>query len=112
MNINKKEFIEIWKKISNDKRIRPKLVEHKSYYGTTYKTKEKGWLYPEHHILYNLIRGYPANRGFLENSEGFENALNFFKESSSIYKSNLMFEPFKEHLSKEQYSNLLLEYKL
>ncbi len=39
-----KEFAKIWKKISNDKRIRPTLVQHGSG-KYSYQTKEKGWIY-------------------------------------------------------------------
>lgn len=106
--ITRKEFCIIWKKISNDKRTKPTLVEHKNYDGSTYKVKEKGWIYPEHHIIYNLIRGLPASRGFKEGTEGYDNALNFLKSSNFNY-ANHLFKPFAEYIPTDKFKALLLE---
>lgn len=107
--ITRKEFCIIWKKVSNDKRTKPSLVEHKSYGGGTYKVKEKGWIYPEHHIIYNLIRSLPASRGFKEGTEGYENALNFLKKTSNFGYAGYILKPFEEYIPAEKFKALLLE---
>lgn len=70
-------------------------TSRKSYYAGYYSEgtgvyRKPGWLQAEHHILYNIIRGVPIERGFTpgkkgkrwhENSDGFEQAL-----FSLIYK--------------------------
>ncbi|NCQ50305.1 hypothetical protein GW796_00085 [archaeon] len=98
--LHTKEFISVWKKISNDVRIKPTF--------DSYHNKIKGYIYPEHHILYNIVRGFPANRGFTDGTEGFKNALSFFSKN---YYLNKMFEPFEGHLSTEVYNEILTEVK-
>lgn len=107
--ITRKEFCIIWKKISNDKRTKPHLVEYKSHDGETYKLKEKGWIHPEHHIVYNLIRDLPSTRGFKEDSEGYQNALNYLKNSHNFNYSSHILKPFEEHIPAEKFKLLLLE---
>lgn len=107
--ITRKEFCIIWKKVFNDKRTKPSLVEYKSYGGGTYKVKEKGWIYPEHHIIHNLIRDLPASRGFKEGTEGYENALNFLKKTSNFGYASYVLKPFEEHIPAEKFKALLLE---
>lgn len=109
--ITRKDFCIIWKKISNDKKIKPTLVELKSYGSGTYKVKEKGWIYPEHHIIYNLIRGLPSTRGFQEGTEGYENALNFLKKTANFGYAGNILKPFEESMSSDKFKNLLLEIK-
>lgn len=109
--ITRKEFCILWKKISNDKRAKPHLVEYKSYGGHTYKVKEKGWIYPEHHILYNIIRGLPSSRGFKEDSEGYKNALNYFKHFYELKYITHLHKPFAEVITLENFKKLLFEIK-
>lgn len=62
----------------------------RKYYGQGYVSKntgvyrKPGWIQAEHHILYNIIRGVPIERGFTpgikgkrwaKNTDGFEQAL-------------------------------------
>lgn len=107
--ITRKEFCIIWKKVSNDKRTKPSFVEYKNYDGSTYKVKEKGWIHPEHHIIYNLIRDLPASRGFKEGTEGYENALNYLKNSYNFNYASHILKPFEEHIPAEKFKALLLE---
>lgn len=109
--ITRKEFCLIWKKISNDRRIKPTLVEHKSYSGDNYQVKEKGWIYPEHHIIHNLIRGLPPTRGFKEGTEGYENALNFLRTTSNFGYAGNILKPFEESMSSDKFKVLLFEIK-
>lgn len=109
--ITRKEFCILWKKIQADKRTKPYFVEHKGYGGHTYKVKEKGWVYPEHHIIYNLIRGLPLSRGFKEDSDGYKNALNYLKTFYENRYINHLYKAFAETLTLEQYKALLLEIK-
>lgn len=106
--ITRKEFCIIWRKVTNDKRIKPTLVEHKAY-GETYKVKEKGWIYPEHHIIYNVIRGLHPQRGFDEGTEGYENALNFLKKTSNFGYAGNILKPFEEFIPADKFKSLLLE---
>lgn len=109
--ITRKEFCILWKKVSNDKRAKPHLVEYKTYGGQTYKVKEKGWIYPEHHIIYNLIRGLPVTRGFKEDSDGFKNALSSLKNFYHLHSFSHLHKPFEEVISLENFKILLLEIK-
>ncbi len=110
--MDKKEFVKMWKVISNSKRIKPKFVdkefstgvfdkETKTYVKRIQRFKEKGYIYPEHHIIYNIIRGFPAERGFDKDSLGLINAKNSFKYNS-IFTSDLFPEPFKGLMSDEE----------
>ncbi len=103
--ITRKEFIAIWKKISNDQKIKPLLVERKLYDGTMYKEKVKGWIYPEHHILYNLIRNLPIDRGFQPNTDGYKIALSNLKDTRNFHYKKHLLLPFQEFLKEE---NILL----
>lgn len=109
--ITQKEFCIIWKKISHDKKSKPYLVEHNAYGGGTYKTKEKGWIYPEHHIIYNMLRGLPPTRGFKEGTEGYKDALNFLKFTANFGYNGYIFKPFEEYITEENFKILLLEIK-
>lgn len=122
MNIlDKKEFKAVWKLIANDKRIKP-TFEDKEMHGYDYsqrksytymqKFKTKGFVYPEHHIIFNVIIGRPIDCGFVPDSAGFKDAVSFFKGNYSTYKSNLIFSAFKDFVSAEEYSKLIEEIKL
>lgn len=106
-----KEFAKIWKKISNDKRIRPTLVQHGSG-KYSYQTKEKGWIYPEHHIIYNIMRELPIDRGFDVGTEGFEEALSFLKNTSNFGFAGRVYKPFEEFIEPEKFKEILSEIKL
>lgn len=109
--IKNKEFCILWKTVANDKRTKPHLVEYKTYGGQTYKVKEKGWIYPEHHIIYNIIRGLPASRGFKEDSEGYKNALSYLKHFYHLHSFNHLHKPFADSITTEKFKILLLEMK-
>lgn len=106
--ITRKEFCIMWKQISKDKRTKPHFVEY-TYNGTTHKTKEKGWVHPEHHIIYNIIRGLPTDRGFKKGTQGYESALKFLKHSSHFGFGGVILKPFEQFMSPEKFKVLLLE---
>lgn len=107
------EFVIAWRKAFHDKRVKPYMKGHGNkdtkYY---YETKEKGWLYPEHHIIYNVIRGLPISRGFEENSEGFQDALDFLKHTANFGYGGKILTPFEESLGKDKVKEILEEIKL
>lgn len=116
--IEKKEFVAIWKKISNDEKRKPYFEDVKSFYYDwsskkaipfMQKIKNKGFIYPEHHILYNLVRNLPLDRGFQKDSEGFNQALDFFKGTPQVYRQNQIYAAFKEIIPNEQYCSLIKE---
>ncbi len=116
--IERKEFVSIWKNISNDERRKPSFEEVKfaRYDWSTKKTihyiqkvKNKGFIEPEHHILYNLVRGLPLDRGFKEGSEGFLNALDFFKNKPTTYRQNMVYKSFKDIMPNDQYCAMIEE---
>jgi hypothetical protein len=95
--MNTLDFIKTWKTIINDKRIKPTFILD-SY---DKKIKVKGFIYPEHHLIYNIIRGFELNRGFIFNSEGYKEALvnlNYYlNDLASGYernKTHRIFTPF------------------
>lgn len=109
-SITRKDFCAIWKKISNDKRVKPTYIDHKSYfYNVPCKLKQKGWIHPEHHIIYNLIRQLPAHRGFKENTQGYQEALTFIKKSYNFNRSTYILSPFEEYIPNEQLTLFLSE---
>lgn len=119
--ITKKEFVTLWKAASNDKRRKPIYKEEeikvysyetKRYEPIKHKVKVKGFLYPEHHIIYNIVRGFPASRGFGENTDGYLSALGFFK-SKYLHQSfmDVLYEPFRDSMTKEKFDNLIIEVK-
>ncbi len=118
--ITKQQFKTIWKQISNDQRIKPIFEdvkcgkydwETKKYITFMQKIKTKGFIYPEHHILYNILRELPIKRGFQPESIGYLDALDFFKGNPSSYKINKIYLPFKDLMSSEDFSFLINESK-
>ena len=99
--ITTKEFIAIWKKIANSEKRKPTFTTE-MHYGKPCKMRQKGFIYPEHHIIYNIVRGKPASRGFQENTEGYDKAMAYFKSNASNV-SDLMYAPFEGHMSKETF---------
>jgi len=118
-SITKKEFITMWKAASNSKKRLPTYKEEEikvysyetnRYEPRTHKVKVKGFLYPEHYILYNIVRGKPLSRGFGEHTDGYRSALGFFTSKyPSKYFTEILYEPFKEGMTKEQFEALILE---
>jgi hypothetical protein len=117
--ITKQEFIAMWKTASNDKRRKPIYKEEeikvynpntRKYESKIHKVKVKGFLHPEHHILYNIVRGKPLSRGFIEHTVGYLTALSFFTSNyPNQYYSNLLYEPFKELITREKFDALIVE---
>jgi hypothetical protein len=120
-SITIKNFVAIWKNISNSPRIKPTFVEKKGArynYKTrktkifTYKEKIKGFIYPEHHILYNMVRGLPLSRGFGVKTPGYKTALDFFTNNKNKeYYNKKLYEPFKESMTMEEFEKILTEAK-
>ncbi len=114
-NITKHDFIAIWKKATNHPNIKPTITEH-TYNGITTKTKTKGWIYPEHHIIYNLIRNKPIYLGFYCGdypTEGFKDAYDNLKRSKgNVYFSNKLYAPFQEHINGETFTKIMDEIRL
>lgn len=121
--ITKQQFKNIWKKISNDQRRKPTFEEvkcgkydweSKKYIIFMQNIKTKGFIFPEHHIIYNIIRGFSLDRGFQPESIGYLDALNFFKDNHNTYKNNKIYLPFKDFMSGEEFSNLIeqIKYKI
>ncbi len=116
--IERKEFTNIWKKISNSPKRKPTFSEvnasrydgeSKNYSHFLQKVKVKGFIYPEHHVLYNIARCLPLTRGFTEGSKGLEEALKFFKNKSSVQLNNKIYEPFKGLITNETYCEMIEE---
>jgi hypothetical protein len=119
-SIKRKDFIAMWKVISNSPKIKPTFVkeeikvyshETQKYEPMTHKVKVKGFVYPEHHILYNIVRGKPLSRGFGEGTDGYRNALSFFRSYYSKYANEKLYEPFKEHMTFEEFEKIVSEAK-
>ena len=109
----KENFVAIWKKISNHPNIKPKMVEVDSYNGKV-KIKQKGWIHPEHHLIYNVVRGKKISLGFYcgeTATEGFNDAVFNLKKFSPTQKwtFNMLFTPFKEYIPEDEFVALLSE---
>jgi hypothetical protein len=117
--ITRKEFVTMWKAASNSSKRKPTYKQEeikvfsyatKKYEPMTHKVKVKGFLYPEHHILYNIIRGLPLSRGFGEHTDGYRFALQFFTcPFPSSYMLERLYEPFKEGMTYEKFKELINE---
>lgn len=106
--LNKKNLIQAWKKISNDPRIRPSMIEIKLTNGHSYKAKVKGWLHAEHFIFYNHVRNKPLTFGFIPNSSGYLTALEKLKNvQNNKYVFNHFKKPLAEHFSDDEIENVL-----
>lgn len=110
--INRKAFNAMWKAISNSDKRKPTFVELNPNGSFVQKLKVKGFIYPEHHILYNLVRGLPTCRGFGAETDGYKNALAFFKSSyNSKHLNKKLYEPFENYMTLEEFEKVLAEAK-
>jgi hypothetical protein len=107
-SITIRDFVQLWRKAFADKRTKPSIVQHQ-YGDLIYKTKEKGWIYPEHHILYNLVRNLPVTRGFQPDSDGYKNALHHLIHLQSSQIEKILFKPFEDSLDFEKFQTILTE---
>lgn len=117
--ITRKEFVTMWKAASNSVKRKPtykqeeiKVFSHitKKYEPMKHKVKVKGFLYPEHYILYNIVRGKPLTRGFGEGTDGYRFAAQFFTCSfPSLYMLERLYEPFKEGMTYDKFKELIKE---
>ncbi len=58
------QFKAAWKKAVNSPKTKSKLETTEAYSGGTCVVRRKGWITATHHLIYNLLRGYDASRGF------------------------------------------------
>ncbi len=98
----KEEFLEVkraWARSVNNKEFKP----YKDEYGTKYDGK----LNALHFMVYNIIRGFPANRGFEPEGRGYEEAskkLDFYLKFDR--EEQLLF-PFEDLVTLETFKELL-----
>jgi hypothetical protein len=107
-SITIREYMNLWRKAVNDTRTKPILVEHK-YGEHTYKTKEKGWILPEHHIMLNVLRNLRLDRGFKADSDGYKKALHNLTHLYYYGTEKNLFKPFEESMDFEKFKSVLTE---
>jgi hypothetical protein len=109
--INKKEFREIWKKMANSDKRLPVLETVTYYGGRTIKVRKDGLLTPELHIVYNIVRGFPIEKGFKKDSIGFKLAKQVLLNTRYSGKDNNGLSFLQDYITKEQLDELRVEVK-
>lgn len=79
--MNKKDFKEIWKKMYAEQLTKERYEDD----ANGGKSKREYELSSYMHALYNLVRGYPIDRGFQKNSYGLKDVIIL----STRYRSHL-----------------------
>lgn len=102
------EFVQLWRKAFAEQRKNPSIVQNQLVESISSNPK-KGKLYPEHYIMYNVVRNLPITRGFQPDSNSYKNALHNLIYLQSYQIEKKMFKPFENTLEFEKFQTILKE---
>jgi len=98
--MDKKTIKKEWARAVNDK-------ENKPYKHPKYGNKVKGKINAVHYIIYNVLRGYPRERGFEPLGEGYKEANHRLESSIRFGRMESLLEPFNKAVTADELRSLL-----